>query len=1406
MAYPAATSSASSSALPSLSPPFVDNFNSYNGPLNGQGGWTGSPDIPVLKGVVDGTKDPGTGMFEIVDHPISAPGNGANLQLLFNAFAYSQSIDGHMASHNSQLGLYMAGLNSSYGVGWVVDNGIAAASDGSPPHWEFDTRPLGGNIFPLTPQTGFDQWVTLGIVVDQANMQVYGVYDFGQGLQETPAIHVTPTQIAAIRDVEIQEDYRFPTFFLGAKYDNVSVSYPAQSSITAGSPLSFTVSALGPNTTVASGDLANPPYEGTVQFQGVTLPSYTFMPQDRGSHAFTIIPASPGSLDIGVSDTSPNGISGSATLLVSPPAPVDFNVTSGGSSGPFSATAGTPASITVTAMGANGASASAYVGTVHFTSSDPQAGLPADYTFTPADNGSHTFNLTFFTAGNQSFKVSAAGMPDALAGVTVSPASASSFLVTTLPVPVTGDPLVTVTAYDKYGNVAAGYIGTVQLTSSDNSAMLPPITFSPSNQGTQTVSVTFNTVGGQSLAATDMNHGSLTGSTKVFVSPMADLTKSSVSVASAKIQSGGTTTVTLTAVSAVTGQQMTTGGLSVFFGLGFGSGGGTFGPVTDNGNGTYSAVFTGTITGNNSITASIAGLPLSPALGQPPLPSVTITPSVQATVNPVNITYGTALANSQLAGAATAMVNGQSVNVPGTFSYATAAGTALNAGNGQSEQVTFTPTDTTEFSSVQTTVAVNVAQADATVTVTGYSVTYDGKAHSAMGIATGVGGASLPSSDVNLSASTHTNAGTYASNAWTFSDPNYKSQNGTVTDTINQASATVSVAGYSVTYDGSVHTATGMATGVSGASLPSIDINLSATAHANAGTYASDAWTFHDPNGNYGDQSGTVNDTINQATATVTVTGYNVTYDGTVHTATGSATGVGGASLPSSDISLYATAHINAGTYASDAWSFFDPNYKSQNGTVADKIAKDSTSTGVTATPANPVNGQALTFTGTVRNTSGSGQTLTGTVQFFIDGSPFGTPVPLSGSGNTATAVSQAVLNAAGSPHTVTATYTNSDGNFQGGMGSLSETVAKASTHTIVTATPFSLVYGQAVTFTATVAAVAPGTGTPTGTVTFMEGAVTDTVAVTSGRATFTTSSLAVATHTITATYNGDGNFKTGSGSDVQVVNKASSRMGGLAVFPNPAVFGQVISITAVVSPLAPGKGTPTGTVTFLDGSTTLGSMTLTGGRATFTRASLSRGNHALSATYKGDSTFAASATQGYGEPVQKDATTTGVTPSASSVVVGHAVTFTATVKASAPGSGTPTGTVTFKDITTVLGTGTLNSAGQATFSSTVLAVGTHAITASYAGDTNFTSSFAPNIAEVVRTSGANTVMSPPPTNGNAIRTAPSGSQPSPINALSPQSIDRFFSNSGGKPALSTSRVARPHPKVATGDSLDWPV
>ena len=100
------------------------------------------------------------------------------------------------------------------------------------------------------------------------------------------------------------------------------------------------------------------------------------------------------------------------------------------------------------------------------------------------------------------------------------------------------------------------------------------------------------------------------------------------------------------------------------------------------------------------------------------------TPTV-VSVNPVNITYGTALANGQLSGSASWTVNGSTVTVPGTFTYTSAAGTVLDAGNGQSEAVTFTPTDTTDYTTASSTVTVNVAQATPTVvSVNPVNITY----------------------------------------------------------------------------------------------------------------------------------------------------------------------------------------------------------------------------------------------------------------------------------------------------------------------------------------------------------------------------------------------------------------------------------------------------------------------------------------------------------------------------------------------------------------------------------------------------------------------------------------------------------------------------------------------------------
>src|SRR5207302_10673376 len=105
--------------------------------------------------------------------------------------------------------------------------------------------------------------------------------------------------------------------------------------------------------------------------------------------------------------------------------------------------------------------------------------------------------------------------------------------------------------------------------------------------------------------------------------------------------------------------------------------------------------------------------------------------------------------------------------------------------------------------------------------------------------------------------------------------------------------------------------------GETGATVGTVTLN---TTHTNAATYATDSWSFTGT-ANYNNiASTTITDTINKATATVVVTPYTVTYDGNPHIATGTATGVKGESL--SGLDLTGTTHTNAGTYATDPWTF----------------------------------------------------------------------------------------------------------------------------------------------------------------------------------------------------------------------------------------------------------------------------------------------------------------------------------------------------------------------------------------------------------------------------------------------------------------------------------------------------
>src|SRR5207253_758713 len=243
------------------------------------------------------------------------------------------------------------------------------------------------------------------------------------------------------------------------------------------------------------------------------------------------------------------------------------------------------------------------------------------------------------------------------------------------------------------------------------------------------------------------------------------------------------------------------------------------------------------------------------------------------------------------------------------------------------------------------------------------------------------------------------------------------------------------------------------------------------------------------------------------------------------------------------------------------------------------------------ASSVNPsVFGQSVTFTATVTGSTTVANPA-GTVNF-LDGTA------VIGSGTlSATAPFTATFSTgslAVGTHSITAQYLGNT-NFSGSTSTaVSQVVNKASTTTSLTSSVNPSVFGQSVTFTATVAVVSPGAGTPTGTVNFLDGAtVIGTGTLSAGVATFSTGALSVATHSITAAYQGDGNFLTSTSTAVsQVVNKASTTT-SLTSSLNPSKFGQSVTFTATVAVVSPGAGAPAGTVNFLDGTTVIGSGTL---------------------------------------------------------------------------------------------------------------------------------------------------------------------------------------------------------------------
>ena len=527
-------------------------------------------------------------------------------------------------------------------------------------------------------------------------------------------------------------------------------------------------------------------------------------------------------------------------------------------------------------------------------------------------------------------------------------------------------------------------------------------------------------------------------------------------------------------------------------------------------------------------------------------------PTVTA-VNPVNIAYGTALANSQLSGTATWTVNGVPTIVAGTYSYTSAAGTVLGAGNGQTETVTFTPTDTTDYTTTSSTVTVNVARAKPTVTtVNPVNITY---------------GTALVNSQLSGTATWMVN-GASTSVAGTYS---YTSAAGTVlragngqaetvtftpTDTTDYTTASSKVT-VNVAKAGPTVTAVNAVNITYGTALVNSQLSGTATWTVNgkltnvAGTYSytSAARTVLGAgNGQTETVTFTPTDTTDYTTASSTVT-VNVAPAGPTVTAVNPVNITYGTALANSQLSGTATWTVNgkltsvAGTYS----------YTSAAGTVFLGAGNGQTET-VTFTPTDTTDYATASFTVTVNvarakptvttvnpvnityGTALANSQLSGTATWTVNG------VPTTVAGTyTYTSAAGTVLNASASGRSETVTFTPTDStDYTTASSTVTVNVAKATSSLSSLLAPTITHGATSDIISGRITSNAANGAVPTGSVTITLNGVAHTATILSGGTfsyTFTTTALTAGTYTVSYSYATTTNFTAVSGTTSLIVN-----------------------------------------------------------------------------------------------------------------------------------------------------------------------------------------------------------------------------------------------------------------------------
>jgi parallel beta-helix repeat protein len=372
---------------------------------------------------------------------------------------------------------------------------------------------------------------------------------------------------------------------------------------------------------------------------------------------------------------------------------------------------------------------------------------------------------------------------------------------------------------------------------------------------------------------------------------------------------------------------------------------------------------------------------------------------------------------------------------------------------------------------------------------------------------------------------------------------------------------------------------------------------------------------------------------------------------------------------------------------------------------------------------ANPTpGGSPVTFTVQV---TGNCNTPTGKVAFYDGSSLIGTSM-LNSSGITTFTTSLLVVG----QHKMTAQYSG-DFNFESNTSDvLIQTITGDPTSTSLSVSPNPATAFSPITL---VSKVTSQYGTPTGSVTFTAG---ETTAATvplnaSGQAATTVTTLGAGTYQIVANYTADTRFQPSSSFPVVETVVGANSSTTLTSTPNPSALTQAVTLTAIVHPTQ-GNAIPSGSVTFADGSTVLGTIALdANGTASLTTSALSLGTHFITARYLGSNNFNPSSAT-ISQAVTLIATSLTLTATPNPANNGQSVQIVATATSAVAGM-LPVGTVTFYDGNSILGTADIGEKGSASFSTSGLSVGTHTLHAVLAGSAYFAGSSSPDVNEVVQ-------------------------------------------------------------------------